>query len=73
MDAQTRTLPVDDVAHARAHPHWGRRAALAVLLLGALQVLWFLVSNPRFEWGVVAQYLTAANVLRGLGVSVLLT
>lgn len=73
MDAQTRIPPVDDVAHARPRPHWGRRAALAVLLLCALQLLWFLVSNPRFEWGVVAQYLTAANVLRGLGVSVLLT
>ncbi len=72
MNAATET-PVDDVAHARARPHWGRRAALAVGLLCALQLLWFLVSNPRFEWGVVAQYLTAANVLRGLGVSVLLT
>ena len=65
--------PTDDVAHARPHPRWGRRVVLALLLLAALQLLWFLVSNPRFEWSVVAQYLTAANVLKGLGVSVLLT
>ena len=64
---------VDDVALARARPHWGQRAALAVMVLLGLQLLVFLLTNPRLEWGVVAQYLTAANVLAGLGISVLLT
>lgn len=67
------SAPVDDVAHARPRPRWGRRVALALALLAALQALAFLVTNPRFEWGVVAEYLTATNVLKGLGVSVLLT
>jgi polar amino acid transport system permease protein len=67
------TPPADDVAQARPHPRWGRRLLLALMLFAALDVLVFLVTNPRFEWGVVAQYLTAANVLKGLGVSVLLT
>jgi polar amino acid transport system permease protein len=63
----------DDVAQAQPRPRWGQRAALAVLLLCAAQLLWFLFTNPRLEWAVVGQYLTAANVLKGLGVSVLLT
>lgn len=67
------TLQVDDVAQATPRPRWGQRAALAVLLLAAAQLLWFLLTNPRLEWAVVAEYLTAANVLKGLGVSVLLT
>lgn len=73
MNTLATGAPTDDVASARPRPRWGQRAALAVLLLLALQVLLFLLTNPRLEWGVVAQYLTAANVLMGLGVSVLLT
>ena len=65
--------PPDNVAHARPRPRWGQRAALAAMLLVALQVLVFLLTNPRLEWRVVAQYLTASNVLAGLGISVLLT
>ena len=65
--------PVDDVAQARARPRWLHVAANAVLLLVALQILLFLLTNPRFEWTVVAEYLTAATVLKGLGVSIVLT
>ena len=65
--------PLDDVAQARARPRWLHVAANAVLLLVALQILLFLLTNPRFEWTVVAEYLTAATVLKGLGVSIVLT
>ncbi len=65
--------PVDDVATARPRPRPLRWVVNTVVLLAALQLLWALVTNPRFEWGVVAEYLTAAAVLKGLGVSVLLT
>ncbi len=66
-------VPLDDVSLARPRPRWGQRAALALMVMLALQVLLFLFTKPRLEWGVVAQYLTAANVLAGLGISVLLT
>lgn len=65
--------PADDVAGARPRRHLGRLIANGVLALLALQALVFLVSNPRFEWGVVAEHLTLRAVLKGLGVSVLLT
>jgi polar amino acid transport system permease protein len=32
-----------------------------------------LVANPRFEWNVVGQYFLSQRVLRGLGVTILLT
>jgi polar amino acid transport system permease protein len=72
-DTATDVPALDDVATARPRPRWGQRAALAVMVLLALQVLVFLFTNPRLEWGVVAQYITAPNVLAGLGISVLLT
>lgn len=63
----------DDVAHALPRPQWGQRIAVLLVALIGAQVIWFLATNPRLEWGVVAQYLTAASVLKGLGISVLLT
>jgi len=65
--------PVDDVATARPRRHAGRIAANVVLALLGLQLIVFLVSNPRFEWSVVAEHLTLRAVLVGLSVSVVLT
>lgn len=63
----------DDVARAVPRPRWGQRFAIAVLLLFAAQAAWFLATNPRLEWAIVAQYFTAGSVLKGLGISLLLT
>ena len=63
----------DDVAQAQPRRRWGRRLVDVAVALCALWLLAFVVGNPRFEWRVVAEHLTAAAVLKGLGVSVLLT
>lgn len=66
-------LPRDDVATAKPRLHWGRWLANALVAMVSLQVVYFLISNPRFEWHVVAEFLTAKAVLNGLGISILLT
>lgn len=65
--------PLDDVAQARARTSPLRWAATALLALVALQVIAFLVTNPRFEWPVVGRYLFAETVMKGLGVTLALT
>jgi polar amino acid transport system permease protein len=62
-----------DVATARPRLRPARWLAGAVLLVLAVQLGWFLVTNPRFEWGVVAEYVFDPNILGGLGMSLLLT
>jgi polar amino acid transport system permease protein len=47
-------------------------AAVFVLVLFAMLVH-TLVTNPRFEWNVVANYFLSRRVLAGLGVTILLT
>ncbi|MFG1694749.1 amino acid ABC transporter permease [Nonomuraea sp. NPDC049309] len=69
---QAAARPVD-VATARPRIRPLRWVAGAVLAVLAAQFAWFLVTNPRFEWPVVARYLFDANILRGLGMSLLLT
>ena len=63
----------DDVALARPRLRLDRMAVNALAAVAGLWLVVFLVSNPRFEWGVVAEFLTAQAVLKGLGISVLLT
>lgn len=46
------------------HPWRWAGTALTALVVGA--VAWSLVTNPRWEWGVVAQWFTAESILRGL-------
>ena len=49
---------------AAKHP-W-RWVGTAVVALGVLAVAWSLATNPRWEWGVVAQWFTAQSVVYGL-------
>lgn len=63
----------DDVALARPRVRLGRVIVNALTAIAALWVAVFITTNPRFEWGVVAEFLTAQAVLKGLGISVLLT
>lgn len=64
---------MDDVSLVTPRPQWGRRAVILLLTLIVAKALHFLVTNPRFEWDVVAEFLTAKVVLDGLGVSIILT
>ena len=50
------------------HP-WRIVGSFFVIVAIALVVQSF-VTNPRWEWNVVAEYLTAASILRGLGTTI---
>lgn len=55
----------------RPHPAWW--FVTAVVVLG---IVWFaklLVTNPNFGWPVVAEYFTSDAILRGLGLTLVLT
>lgn len=67
-----RTASVD-VTHARPRIRPLRILGTVLLILVAFAILSFLVTNDRFEWNVVAQYLFNASVLLGLVTSILLT
>ncbi len=62
-----------DVATARPRVRPGRIIGGALILLVAASIVWFLVSNERFEWDVVGSYLFSPSVLMGLGMSLALT
>lgn len=66
-------LPPADVAHARPRPTPLRWIGNVLLIAAALQIVLFLVTNPRFEWNVVAKYLFSSNVVQGLGMTIVLT
>jgi polar amino acid transport system permease protein len=62
----------DDVAGSRRRIRPVRWVVAAVLAVLAVQLVVFLVSNPRFGWAVVARYLFDPSVLAGLGTTVFL-
>lgn len=53
--------------------HADRWVAGVIFAFAAYVVLDLLVTNPRWQWEVVGQYLFSADVLAGLGKTVLLT
>lgn len=64
---------VDDVSKAIYPASLSRRLGTIALVLIAAWLVWFLISNPRFEWPVVWNYLFAPAILEGLGVTLALT
>ena len=70
--AAASTEPPQEI---RAVPvrHPGRWLAAAVVLLLAAMLIHTLVTNPRFQWGVIGQYFLSGRVLDGLGITILLT
>ena len=70
--ATTPGTPYDqlEVVPARHPGRWVATAAVAVLLA---MVLNSLVTNPRWEWGVVGAYLTEESIVRGVVTTVQLT
>jgi polar amino acid transport system permease protein len=53
--------------------HPGRIAGSIIVVLILALIAQSLITNPRWEWGVVAEYFSAESVLRGLGVTLILT
>jgi len=68
---QTNRGPDIETAVRRKHP--GRWLAAAIVAVLLAQFVQFLVTNPRFEWGVVASYLRSESIIRGLGLTLALT
>jgi polar amino acid transport system permease protein len=53
--------------------HPGRWVAAVVIVALAVSVAASMASNPRFEWGIVRQYLFSSRILSGLVVTLELT
>jgi polar amino acid transport system permease protein len=51
----------------------GRWLAAAIVLVLAIAIVHSIATNPRFEWGVVGEYLFDERILEGLRVTVELT
>lgn len=76
----TTTAPRGPADHTQAAEleavplrHWGRWTAAGVVVFLAAGFLWSLARNPHLEWGVVGDYLFEDFVIRGVGITLLLT
>ncbi|CAL9336134.1 amino acid ABC transporter permease [Streptomyces sp. enrichment culture] len=70
-ESQSSTDPrIDDVALSRRRVRPWRVVAGVVLAVVAVLLVHFLLTNPRLEWDVVAEYLFEPSVLSGLGTTV---
>jgi len=58
------------VVHTR---HWARWILSAVVLFVVAQLVWSLFTEPGYHWEVFAKYFFAPAILRGLGLTLLLT
>jgi polar amino acid transport system permease protein len=70
-DAGERGRPEQIRAAPVRHP--GRWVAAAVVLVIAVAIVHSVATNPRFEWGVVGEYLFDKRILAGLRVTIELT
>jgi polar amino acid transport system permease protein len=71
--ADERRSTSEDEIRAIPQRHPGRWVGAAVVLVLLAMVVNSVLTNPRFEWGVVGRYFTSATILRGLYVTLLLT
>jgi polar amino acid transport system permease protein len=53
--------------------HWGRWIASAIVLFIAAVIVYSVVNNPRFQWGVVGDFLFDPRIIRGARVTLELT
>ena len=67
--------PQESTAAVEAVPlrHYGRWVAAAVVAVLAASLLTSLAKNPNLEWGTIGSYLFKDFVLRGVGVTIMLT
>jgi polar amino acid transport system permease protein len=73
--ATSETAAQVDPDEIRAIPvrHPGRWVAAALILVLAVAVVNSLASNPRFQWGIVREFLFSSRILSGLVVTLELT
>jgi len=71
----SETVAQVDPDEIRAIPvrHPGRWVAAAIILVLAVAVVDSMASNPRFQWGIVREYLFSSRILHGLVVTLELT
>jgi polar amino acid transport system permease protein len=69
VPADTSVVPIQAVRLRRP----GRWVSVIVVLLVSVQIARSLVTNPRFEWGIVGHYFFSAAILRGLEITLELT
>lgn len=62
-----------DIAAAHRRPSLWRLIAGLIIVVVALQFAIFLVTNQRFDWPIVWEYLFAPSVMQGLMMTLLLT
>lgn len=62
-----------DISNARRKQHPWQIVGAVVALVLAAQVIYLLFTTPNFGWDVVALYLFEKSIMRGLGVTLLLT
>ncbi|MGO4533682.1 amino acid ABC transporter permease [Leifsonia sp. 2MCAF36] len=67
-----------DTVDASEKPRVHRKSVLeyvswVVFILLAAGLVYSLTTNPNYQWDVVAQYFTSASILRGLGLTLVLT
>jgi polar amino acid transport system permease protein len=53
--------------------HYGRWIATFFLVLVAMVIVKSLITNPRFRWGIVGDYIISAPILGGLRLTLILT
>ncbi|MDN6400278.1 MAG: amino acid ABC transporter permease [Brachybacterium sp.] len=68
MSCRPEQAPPEDLSHLRVVParHPGRAVLAVVGGLVVAAVLYSFVPNPRWEWGVVAEWFFAESIIRGL-------
>jgi len=66
-------LSADDASRARGRLRPLRWLWTAVVVIAVAEFLRFLIANPRWEWGVVAEYLFSPYVLRGALMTIVLS
>lgn len=69
----TPLKPEATILNAVPIRHYGRWVATVFLLLVAAVMVKSILTNPRFRWGVVGEYIVSTPILEGLRLTLILT
>jgi amine acid ABC transporter, permease protein, 3-TM region, His/Glu/Gln/Arg/opine family len=67
------SIELRDVARAHRPIEWGRWLLWIVVLAVAADFAWIVAYNENFGWPIVAEWFTAASIMKGLSVTLGLT